>query len=78
MSTEAMKLELIEWLTKLQDPGLLNSLLSWKKASETEDRYTNLSPEHKASIDRGLAYAESGRTISSEHVLKRYGRSKTG
>lgn len=77
MSTETMKLELIEWLTKLQDPGLLNSLLSWKKANETEDWYTNLSPEHKASIDRGIADAAAGRTISSEDVWKLYGRSKT-
>ena len=72
-----MKLELIEWLTKLQDPGLLNSLLSWKKASETEDWYTSSSTEHKAYIDRGLADAAAGRTISSDDAWKRYGRSKT-
>lgn len=33
-SAEAMKLELIEWLAKLQDPGLLNSLLSWKRQAK--------------------------------------------
>ena len=75
MSAEAMKLELIEWLAKLPDPGLIGSLLNWKKASETEDWYAGLSPEQQASIDRGLADAEAGRTIPSEEVWKRYGRS---
>lgn len=78
MSTDAMKLELIEWLTKLNDPGVIASLLNWKKASEAEDWYTTLSTEQKASIDRGLADAAAGRTIPSEEVWKRYGRSAKG
>lgn len=78
MSTDAIKLELIEWLTKLQNPALIGSLLSWKKASETEDWYASLSPEQKASIDRGLADAAAGRTISSEEVWKRHGRASKG
>ena len=75
MSTDAMKLELIEWLTKLKDPGLIASLLNWKKASEEEDWYASLSSEQKASIDRGLADVASGKTIPSVEVWKRYGRS---
>ncbi|MBK6627305.1 MAG: hypothetical protein IPJ87_12215 [Flavobacteriales bacterium] len=78
MSTDAMKLELIEWLTRLNDPGVLASLLNWKKASEVKDWYTSLSPEQKASIDRGLADAAAGRTVTSEEVWKRYGRSAKG
>ncbi|MCU0319150.1 MAG: hypothetical protein MUE88_03630 [Flavobacteriales bacterium] len=78
MSTDAMKLELIEWLTKLKDPGMIASLLNWKKASEAEDWYATLSAEQKASIDRGLADAAAGRTIPSAEVWKRYGRSAKG
>ena len=78
MSTDAMKLELIEWLTKLNDPGMIASLLNWKKASEAEDWYATLSPDQKASIDRGLADAAAGRTVTSKEVWKRYGRSTKG
>lgn len=78
MSTDAMKLELIEWLTKLKDPGLIASLLNWKKASEEEDWYASLSSEQKASIERGLADADAGRTIPSAEVWQRYGRSAKG
>lgn len=71
-----MKLELIEWLTRLKDPGVIGSLFNWKKASEAEDWYATLSLDQKASIDRGLADAAERRTISAEEVWKRYGRSK--
>ena len=70
MSTDAMKLELIEWLTKLKDPGMIASLLNWKKACEAEDWYATLSAEKKASIDSGLADADAGRTIPSAKVWK--------
>lgn len=78
MSTDAMKLELIEWLTKLKDPGMIGSLFNLKKASEVEDWYTTLTAEQKASVDRGIADAQAGRTISSEELWKQYGRSKQG
>ena len=78
MSTDAMKLELIEWLTKLKDSSMIASLFNWKKASEAEDWYATLSPEQKASIDRGSADAAAGRTVSSEEIRKHYGRSPKG
>lgn len=78
MSTEAMKLELIEWLARLKDPGLITSLFNMKKASDVEDWFTTLTPEQKASVDRGLADAAAGRTMTSEELWKQYGRSKKG
>ena len=48
------------------------------EASEVEDWYTELSPEQKASIERGLADADAGRTVTSEEMWKRYGRTKKG
>ncbi|MBL0128390.1 MAG: hypothetical protein IPP83_13260 [Flavobacteriales bacterium] len=78
MSTDAMKLELIEWLTKLKEPSVIASLFNWKKASEAEDWYATLSAEQKASIDRGSADASAGRTISSEEIRKQYGRAPKG
>lgn len=34
MSAEAMKSELIHWLSKMDDKGILHSLLNFKKANE--------------------------------------------
>ena len=48
------------------------------EANEAEDRYMELNPSQKASIERGLADADSGRTMTSEEMWKRYGRSKKG
>lgn len=73
-----MKLELIEWLAKLKDPGIVASLFNMKKANEVDDWYTELNPAQKASIERGLADADAGRTVTSEEMWKRYGRTKKG
>ena len=78
MGTEAMKLELIEWLAQLKDPGMVTSLFNLKKANEAKDWYVELNPEQKASIDRGLADAAAGRVVPSEEMWKRYGHVKKG
>lgn len=69
-----MKLELIEWLTRLKDPGVLGSLLQWKKVNEVQDWYQDLTAEERASIDRGLAEAAEGMTMVSEEFWKHYSR----
>ncbi|MBS1936966.1 MAG: hypothetical protein JSS84_04050 [Bacteroidetes bacterium] len=73
MSTDAMKLELIEWLARIKEPGVLGSLLQWKKINESADWYTELTAAQKASIERGLADAANGRTVPSGEVWKHHG-----
>lgn len=67
-----MKLELIEWLTRLKDPGVIDALFNFKKVSDQEDWYASLSIDQKASIERGLEDAAVGRTATSEEVRKKY------
>ncbi|MFZ1659131.1 MAG: hypothetical protein WAT61_09935 [Flavobacteriales bacterium] len=43
-----------------------------------KDWYTTLNPAQKASIERGLADADAGRTVTSEEMWKRFGRTKNG
>jgi hypothetical protein len=37
MSTEAIRHELIEWISKLEDQGLLRSMLGFMKAAKDAD-----------------------------------------
>jgi predicted transcriptional regulator len=78
MSTDAMRVELIQWLSQLDDKGLLASLLHFKKANEAGDWYDGLTEEQKAAIAEGEADLKAGRVKSSEEVWKKYGRSPTG
>jgi len=74
MSAESIKLELIEWLAKLEDKSLLTSLLQFKKASETGDWSENLSPEQLESLNRGLQDLNNGNVISSGDFWSGYGK----
>ncbi|MBK6753117.1 MAG: hypothetical protein IPG69_05885 [Flavobacteriales bacterium] len=78
MSSEAMKLELIQWLSQLDDKGLLSSLLHFKKANEAGDWYNALTAEQKAAIAEGEADLKAGRVKSSTAVWKKYGRTAKG
>lgn len=78
MSADTMKLELIQWLSQLDDKGLLASLLHFKKANEAGDWYDTLTPEQKAAIAEGEADIKAGRVKSSAEVWKKYGRSPKG
>ncbi|MBK7382776.1 MAG: hypothetical protein IPI81_05495 [Flavobacteriales bacterium] len=78
MSTDAMRVELIQWLSHLDDKGLLASLLHFKKANEAGDWYDSLTVEQKEAIAEGEADVKAGRVKSSAEVWKKYGRSPKG
>ena len=74
MKSESAKLELIEWLTRIEDKNLLNSLLLFKKSNETLDWDDTLSAENRNLLNEGLTDIRKGRTVSSEKVWSKYGR----
>ena len=76
MKTDAAKLELITWLSQLEDKGVLSSLLFLKKSSEAGDWADSLSPEQKNRVEEGLEDIKAGRTVTSEKVWAKYGRKK--
>ena len=78
MSTDAMKLELIQWLFQVDDKGLLNSLFQLTKTHETADWYDELTDEQRAAIAEGDADLKAGRVTSSEDLWKKYGRATKG
>ncbi len=74
MKPDAIRHELIEWISKLEDQGLLGSLLGIKKATQQVDWTEALSPEERHSIERGLDDLKHGRTTSSKDFWARHGR----
>ncbi len=74
MGIKAIKLELIEWLSNLQDSETIEYLKFVKDSDSKEnDWWHDLSNEDKAGIERGLADADAGRVVSQEEVKKKYG-----
>ena len=74
MGLEAIKLELIEWLTKLDDKDTINYLKVVKdSSSEKKDWWHSLSEKQKQGIMRGLQDIEEGRVIDHEDVKRKYG-----
>ncbi len=74
MGLEAIKLELIEWLTKLDDQETISYLKVVKDSSSEEgDWWNSLSDHHKAGIERGLKDIEEGRVTSHDDVKRKYG-----
>lgn len=74
MSIEAAKLELIEWLTKLDDEQMLEALLFYKKNHESGNQTEDLTPAQKAKVYKGLDDVQAGRVMESSEVWKKYGR----
>ncbi|MGB0369493.1 MAG: hypothetical protein ACPGU4_08260 [Flavobacteriales bacterium] len=74
MSIEAAKLELIEWLTKLDNKQMLEALLFYKKNHESDSQSEDLTPSQKAKVYKGLDDVRSGRVMESSEVWKKYGR----
>ena len=74
MSDETIKLEIIEWLSRLKNPHTIQYLKSVKDASVSqEDWWLSLSDNQIESIERGLRDIEEGKVVSHEDVKKRYG-----
>lgn len=74
MGHEAIKLELIEWLTNLDDNETIEYLKIVKDSkSNDDDWWDDLSDSQKQGIERGLNDIKNGRTISHADVKNRYG-----
>lgn len=70
MNVEAVKLNLIEWLARLQDESVINKLMELKKEAESQA----LEPLTKEDMIRRAEESnrdiEAGRVFSIEEVIK--------
>ena len=74
MGHSAIKLELIEWLTKLEDSETLNYLKIVKDSNDSKQDWWHELPESvKNGIQRGLNNIAEGKVVSHEDVKSKYG-----
>ncbi len=73
MSQEAIKLELINWLTRINDKDTLEFLKSVMDSKiGSGDWGAESSQEQRAGIERGLNGLDNGRFVSHGDVWKKY------
>ena len=74
MGYEAVKLELIEWLTKLDDDETIQYLKIVKDSTDKHsDWWNDLTEDQKRGIQRGLDDIDQGKVIPHDQVKSKYG-----
>jgi hypothetical protein len=76
MDITATKLNLIQWITELDDEVTLNALDVIKEQSTQNDWWNTIPEEEKTSIEKGLSDAKENKTVSHSEVKKRYASNK--
>jgi hypothetical protein len=74
MTTKATKIELLDWLSGIEDDAVLAALLFYKKANESTDWADDLTEGQRAAIREGLEDVRQGREHPSAEVWNRCGR----
>ncbi len=75
MNLTAEKLDLIEWISKLNDTSIIEKIRKLKEDySNSKDWWDNLNKEEINSINKGLKDFEEGRVHSNETARKIYGK----
>lgn len=65
------KIELIQWLSALEDKKLIDRLFKFRM-QENQDWWNNLFSGEQESIERGIADSESEKLSNHAEVKKRY------
>ena len=62
MNTQTLnkKIELIQWLSTLEDSSIIEKLLKFRE-EETKDWWNTISDEEKKSIEKGISEANEGK-----------------
>lgn len=73
MAQETIKLEIIEWLAKLDNDEIIDYLKIVKDSNSADCVEEDLPGSVIAGIEKGLRDIDEGRVVSHEEVKKRYG-----
>jgi len=66
-----IKIELIQWLTTLDDSSLIQKILDLRE-NQTKDWWTETSEAEKNSIEKGISDADNGKLNSHSEARKIY------
>jgi len=76
MGHDAIKLELIEWLTQLNDDDTLDFLkIVNESRKDNQDWWFDLTTEEKRGIERGLSDIDLGKVTPHAEIAHKYGLS---
>ncbi len=67
LSLENKKIELIQWLSTLNDISLIDKLMKLREKEKT-DWWKEISAEERKSIEKGIEDAENGKLIAHSKV----------
>ena len=70
MDIQAKKLDLIQWLTQLNDERLIRKIEALQ--AEDIDFWNELSEQQKQEIKRGIAELDAGQKHDYENVISRH------
>ena len=65
------KIELIQWLSTLEDKSIIEKLVQFKR-EETKDWWNSISTDEQQSIEKGISEAEQGKLSSHSTARKLY------
>lgn len=68
---QSKKLELIQWLSTIEDLSILNKIIDLK-TQENKDWWNSVSENEKKSIEKGLQDAEAGKLNSHSKAKQLY------
>lgn len=71
VNIQSKKLELIQWLSTIEDLSVLNKIIDLKK-QENKDWWNSISENEKQSVEKGLQDAESGKLNSHSKARQLY------
>ena len=66
-----IKIELIQWLTTLDDKSLIQKILDLRK-SQSKDWWNDISDTEKTSLKKGISDADAGKLNSHSEARKVY------
>ena len=72
MGFASRKLNLINWISGLQDENLVTRIETIK--NEKDDWWEHISDEEKADIESGLAQLDKGESIPHNQVMEKYSK----
>jgi hypothetical protein len=73
LNLEHSKIELIQWLSTLDDAKIIGKLLKLRE-SERSDWAKSISDEERNSIKRGIEDADNGNLVDHSEARKLYGK----